>query len=126
LFTILKLYSYKLLFFQLYFIVINDYSVNAGMIIDFMILRLLQKFKLKEIVWRLLIFFKKEVARNSLIGYKLMVNGRFNRRVRVTYFWKLDGRVPVGARLGHVSYSKNTVNLKHGICSVKVWLTYAT
>jgi len=73
----------------MYFILLNNKSLTAKLVVDFIILRLLQKFRLKEVVYKVINYFRNLFRRKRdyrLAGYKIMVNGRFNRRVRVTYF----------------------------------------
>jgi ribosomal protein S3 len=57
-------------------------------------------------------------------GYRVMILGRFNRRVRITYYWIIRGKVSLTSRYSYVDYSKQVVTLKNGVCSIKFWLSF--
>jgi len=111
---------------NIYFIV-SKFSLSASLFVDFMVLKLLQRFKLKDIMNKIInLLDELDPSIRSHNGYKIMILGRFNRRVRITYTWISKGKVSLTSRFTYMDYSKQVVTLKNGVCSIKFWLSDLT
>jgi len=62
-----------------------DLKITADLLADYIILRLLQKFKLKELLRPLMRYINKLIAKNYLTSYKMLIMGRLTRKDRALY-----------------------------------------
>jgi hypothetical protein len=69
------------------YLIPTKHDVSAYLFVQFMVLKFLQRFKLKEIMNSIINYLDR--MNHSLRmhnGYRVMILGRFNRRVRITYY----------------------------------------
>lgn len=57
-----------------------------------------------------------------LKGYKIEFRGRFTRKQKAAHLWHVRGGKPLSAMDQNVEIGLQTINMKYGKCSVKVWL----
>ena len=64
------------------------------------------------------------LLKKRILGFKYLFVGRFSRRNRASYLWKLLGRLPLNSRLKRIDYISIPVILKYGTCTVHIWIHY--
>ena len=61
--------------------------------------------------------------KNSIVkGYKIACSGRFSRKQRTTYTWKVFGSLATSSIKSNLDYDYRTISLKYSACTVKVWV----
>jgi hypothetical protein len=83
------------------------------------------KIQLKRgfIVTELIKYMRKKMERNKLIkGYRIDFAGRFRRKERAEFRRLIGGVLPTSSVKSDVDYWHESVVLKYGVCSIKVWL----
>jgi Ribosomal protein S3, C-terminal domain len=65
---------------------------------------------------------KEFLQRPQIVGFKVVFCGRFSRKEIATYTWQKWGIVSTNTLVAKVDYGLYTINLKYGVCGVKVWL----
>lgn len=73
---------------QLYIFVKSpyDFKFQPHFITDYIILRLLQNFKLKDLMIPMLQYLQKLLNKKLLASYKIILTGRVTRRDRALYY----------------------------------------
>jgi hypothetical protein len=69
------------------YIIPTKHDISAYLFVQFMVLKFLQRFKLKEIMNSIINYLDRmSYSLRMHNGYRVMILGRFNRRVRITYY----------------------------------------
>jgi len=122
-FYLMNFFTFK--FVHLYLLPLK-FDVSAFMFVQFMVLKFLQRFKLRDIINSVINYLDRTSFLSRVHnGYRVMILGRFNRRVRITYHWIIKGKVSLTSRYSYVDYSKQVIMLKNGVCSIKFWLSFS-
>jgi hypothetical protein len=104
----------------------NRFILSPAIVIDFIYVRLAQRYRLNAIMSVLLRVLNKlhkklnKGGSGFLRGFKIGVIGRMNRRDRCTYRWSKYGKLPLNLRYSNVVYEHRIVDLKYSSCSLKV------
>jgi len=65
----------------------TKHEISAYLFVQFMVLKFLQRFKLREIMRSIMNYLDRtDFSLRIHNGYRVMILGRFNRRVRITYY----------------------------------------
>ena len=67
-------------------------------------------------------FFNNKFFNSRILGYKIILSGRFTRKRRATYFWVHDNKTPFSTISVTVDYCFETLVLKFGICGLKIFI----
>ena len=73
-------------FFYIFIKTTYDFRLQPHLITDYIILRLLQNFKLKELMKPLLHYLERIVKKKFLVSYKIILTGRVTRKDRAMYY----------------------------------------
>lgn len=106
---------------KLKFFYSNNLFVETSYLVNFLIVKLKNDFNLFRAVKKLSKFLKRN---RNVIGFKISCAGRFSRRQRATYHWKLHGKLPLNSFCANVNYSNGIFYTKNGACSIKIWINY--
>lgn len=131
-----NLYFYK----KLYFIFLKDYArlvdfsphhkvylvitstkcCTASTIANFIVKKLLTRFKVDKIIKS--VIGSSELIQAQRSGILIECSGRFDRKERASKVRAGSGKIPLNSISSRVEYSLKNVVLKYGICGIKVWL----
>lgn len=112
--------------FKIHIFCLHSSVVSAYMVTDFVILRLLQRYRLYEVMIAILNFLSRNVTKitNYLCGYKILVTGRLTRRDRSLYNWRKSGYLSLNTVYALIDFGIKNIGLKYSICTVKTWLQF--
>lgn len=69
-----------------FYFILSSKIISSNLIVDFICLKLLQKFRLTELMNTLIKYLLKFLRRRILLGFRISVNGRISRRDRAFYY----------------------------------------
>jgi hypothetical protein len=72
--------------FVYFYFILSSRILSSNLIVDFVCLKLLQKFRLVELMGVLMKYLLKLLRSKVLLGFKVSLNGRISRRDRATYY----------------------------------------
>lgn len=58
----------------------------------------------------------------GLRGFKVLLTGRFSRRDRALYLWKMGGKLPLNTKLADIEFYSWPIQLPYSKCTLKLWL----
>ena len=94
--------------------------IDADLICDYIILKLMQKFTLKELMSPLLKIYNVFLRRKFILGYRFLIMGRLTRKDRAIFKWYQIGPLPLSTRISRIDYANRQVALKYSLCSMKI------
>lgn len=107
-----------------FFLGVNQRSLNASVIIDFIVQRLQKRqLRISRLLYDALRVLKRLVRAQSLTGYKLLIAGRFSRRDRATYVWKAYSSIPLSTKLSNIDYQYRCLQMKYSLGIFKLWIS---
>lgn len=99
-------------------------NVTANVIAEYFYIRLKQYYTIWEILRSVNFFLKQLLYKRKIIrGYKITCAGRFSRKQRASYTWKIFGRISPNSMKSRLDYTYRSIALKYSSCSVKVWIS---
>jgi len=109
-------------YINVHFILTSLAFVDARYICKFIKTKLIQRFPFRWIMNFLSKRLRFAIKRKYIYGFKILLSGRFSRRDRATYYWRIKGKVPFNSVSAKVQYVLFTVKLLNSLCGIKVWL----
>lgn len=124
----IKKYTKKKLFkflnnFQLNLFQVNFNLINASIISTYIKKSLYRRYSIFETLRPVLVDLKKRMEDNKILGFKIIIKGRFKRAQRATYWWRKDGRLLTGTQTSIVDYFSTLFTTKYGVSTISTWLT---
>ena len=107
---------------NIFVINLSKNNVNANIIGEFFFIRLKQYYTIWEVLRNINFFFKSLIRGRIVNGYKISCSGRFSRKQRTTYSWKVFGSLAPSSMKSNLDYSHRTIALKFSACTIKVWI----
>ena len=104
---------------------VNNYNFTAELLVNYICIKLKQKFTLSQALRPLCKFLDKLIRKVYLFGYKIKLNGRFSRRQRASKIVFKGGSVPLATIDSSIDYASNFVSLKDGVGGIKLWLNFS-
>ena len=104
------------------FFFINNYNYTAQVLVNYICIKLKQKFTLNQVIRPLIKYLTKLIKKRYLFGFRIMLNGRFTRKQRATKMVLKGGSVPLATLDNNVDYYEDFVSLKDGVGGIKIWL----
>lgn len=102
---------------------VSKYQILTKIVSDYIAIRLNQNFKIGEILFSINRFFYKLYKKYKLIkGYKIQCAGRFSRKQRASFQWKIFFSLKPSTIKSRLDYSLSEIVLKFGKCAIKVWI----
>jgi hypothetical protein len=121
--NISKVYFLQEVKLNIYFV--NNYNFTAELLVNYICIKLKQKFTLSQALRPLCKFLDKLIRKVYLFGYKIKLNGRFSRRQRASKIVFKGGSVPLATIDSSIDYASNFVSLKDGVGGIKLWLNFS-
>lgn len=122
-FNLIKLCSHSKIFINFFFL--DPEYLDSNFLIQFLIIRLRQGISFQSLFFKINNMLFKFLSKNRLLGFKIALKGRFTRRQRASFFWKRVGRVSLNDKLSFIDFSSDSIILKYGLCSLKLWLHFS-
>jgi len=92
------------------------------LLLKYGIYKLLNLYYYTYLKFYMLLYIKKFIKNVGVTFNIILLSGRFSRRDRATYYWRLKGKLPFNSVTAKVDYNMLTVRLKNSLCGIKVWL----
>ena len=104
------------------FIFCSESFISANLIKDFILVKMVQKFKLGKISFIVLRLLGDLCRRNVIKGFRVLLAGRFSRKDRATFYWKKTGYLSFNNKMSALDYSVGTKVLRYSLCVCKIWI----
>lgn len=119
--SIIKFFEFKP-FLKIFFLIRKSWGSlkTADMFSEALIIQLLRKKKISDVARSAIFFLKKYCYKKRIIGYSMLLTGRFTRKDRAMYKWHKQGRYSRSNKLIFIDYSNKRVALKYSSCSFKI------
>jgi len=93
---------------------------SARLVAKFIKYRLLAKFPVYRVIAYILRRLNRQIRKKRLVGYKILLSGRFTRRGRSKYIWRRKRRVTSNSVNCKIDYILELVILLNSICGIKI------
>jgi hypothetical protein len=109
---------------KVYVLSLSKNNVNANIVGEFFFVRLKQYYTVWEVLRNVNYLLQSLMRRKRCFvrGYKILCSGRFSRKQRATYSWRVFGSLAVGSMKSKLDYTYRTIALKYSTCTIKVWV----
>ena len=97
-------------------------NLRANHLVNYISVKLSQYFKLPEIMSPLYRLLRQK----NLLGYRILVVGRLNRRERAAHIMRQRGSIPLSSKKIYVDYAQDFKIMRFGVVGIKVWLNHRT
>ena len=107
---------------NIHIVSVNKNYITADMVSEFFSIKLDQRYTIWELLRTINFLFKNQMARKTVSGYKIVCSGRFSRKQRATYSWKIFRSLAPASVKSNLDYSYRTIALKYSACTIKVYV----
>lgn len=109
---------------KVFFLGVHQRSVNANMVIDFLVRRLEYRYyRISRLIYDALRILRRLVKTQKIAGYRFLLAGRFSRRDRATFIWKGYSSIPLSTKLSSIDYQYRYLQMRFSLGILKLWIS---
>ena len=101
----------------------SRWKFTADYLNDLIIVRLKQSHRIKDIMKFIIKYLNRILRKKRIIGYAILLKGRFSRKDRAVYQLKRFGKTKKTNKVSIIDFSNKSVNLTYSKAAISIWVT---
>ena len=101
----------------------SRWKFTADYLNDLIIVRLKQNYRIRDIMRFIIKYLNRILKKKRIIGYAILLKGRFSRKDRAVYQLKRFGKTKKTNKVSIIDFSNKSVNLTYSKAAISIWVT---